>query len=166
MGAELFWVEGAFPGRVAVAARPRGGAWLADDLRSLRESGVDVLVSALAERDVRELQLEDEGAHAEAAGIHFIHLPMPNLLTPAFEHAAPVFRQLADFVRAGKCVAAHCYGGVGRSPLIIASTLALLEHDPEDAWERIARARGREVPDTLIQRRWVSSFALYCRDGS
>lgn len=165
VGAELYWVEGAYPGRLAVAGRPRGGGWLFDDLAAMRASGVDVLVSALQEREVRELQLDDEARHAARAGLQFLHFPVPNLLTPPVEAAAPIVRQLADLAAAGRSIAAHCYGGIGRSPLIVASTLALLGDDPDDAWQRIARARGRDVPDTLIQRRWVANLALYCRNG-
>lgn len=166
MGIELFWIDSTHAGRVAVAARPRGGNWLSHDMVAMREAGIDILVSALPHPEAHGLSLADEGHHAEAAGIEFVHFPVPNLLTPPLETAAPLFKRLAEEVRGGKTVAAHCYGGVGRSPLIVASVLTLLGEDPEETWDRIIVARGREVPDTSIQRRWVTSLKVYCDDES
>ena len=39
--------------------RPRGGDWLADEIRSLRACGVDVLVSLLTGEEVGELDLAE-----------------------------------------------------------------------------------------------------------
>ncbi|MFN8507530.1 MAG: tyrosine protein phosphatase [Dehalococcoidia bacterium] len=162
MTIELFWIDAIYEGRVAVCTRPRGGNFLPHDMAALRSAGIDILVSALPHPEAHNLWLADEEHHAIEAGLEFVHFPVPNLLTPPFETAAPIFQRLAHEVRMGKSVAAHCYGGVGRSPLIVASILTLLGEDPEETWERIAHARGREVPDTTIQRKWVSSLKVYC----
>ena len=161
MTIELFWIDSIYEGRVAVCTRPRGGNFLPHDMAALRAAGIDILVSALPHPEAHNLWLADEEHHATEAGLEFVHFPVPNLLTPPFEAAAPVFERLAHEVRMGKSVAAHCYGGVGRSPLIVASILALLGEDPEETWDRIAEARGREVPDTTIQRKWVTSLKVY-----
>src|SRR5262249_30239083 len=47
----------------------------------------------------------------------------------------------------------------GRSSLVAACVLASCGERPEAALERIARARGRPVPDTAEQREWVLRFA-------
>jgi hypothetical protein len=47
MRPDLFWIEAPWPGRLAIAARPRGAEWPDDEMRALRAAGVDVLVSLL-----------------------------------------------------------------------------------------------------------------------
>jgi protein-tyrosine phosphatase len=60
-------------------------------------------------------------------------------------------------------VAVHCWGGVGRSSLIAAAVLVGRGTDAEQAWARIAEARGVPVPETDEQRAWVT--ALVPEDG-
>lgn len=155
---ELFWVDAGAPGRAAVATRPRGGMFLEDDLRRLRDDGVDVLVSALSSKDIRDLSLEDEARAAAAVGLHFVHLPIPNLLTPSLAEVLPALRELASALLAGRHVAAHCFAGIGRSPLIVASLLALLGIEQEEAWGRLRAARGVQVPDTTVQQAWIAEL--------
>jgi protein-tyrosine phosphatase len=152
---EIFWVDANIPGRVGVAMRPRGGNYLADDMPLFKAAGVDVLVSALGEREVRENWLSDCGSHASAAGIEFVHFPIPNLLTPPYETAMPVIGSLAERVARGQGLATHCFAGIGRSTTIAASILVVLGLDPEDAWERIRAVRGVQLPDTKAQYEWV-----------
>ena len=135
--------------------RPRGGNYLADDMPLFKAAGVDVLVSALGEKEVRDNWLGTCGDHCSTAGIEFVHFPIPNLFTPEYETALPRMRELASHVAEGRGVAVHCFAGVGRSPTIAASMLVLLGIDPEDAWERVRAARQVELPDTKAQYRWV-----------
>ena len=50
----LYWIdrEGV---RLGIMPRPRGNDWLSDDLRLLRQAGVDVIVSALTALEAEEL---------------------------------------------------------------------------------------------------------------
>jgi hypothetical protein len=52
---ELHWVEGAWPGKLAMAARPRGGDWLQDELADWRRSGVNTVFSLLTEEEEHDL---------------------------------------------------------------------------------------------------------------
>lgn len=157
----IFPVVGDRGERLAVVGRPRAGHWLADDLAAFRAAGIDVLVSALHADEVRATWLEREGALAVAAGLRFVRLPLPNMLPPDREAVLPGLRELAADVRDGAHLAVHCFASVGRAPLIVAAVLVLLGHEPDDAWRRIALARGREVPDTHAQREWVAALRLY-----
>jgi hypothetical protein len=40
--------------------RPRGGDWLADELRDLARAGVEVVVSMLSDAEAAELELAQE----------------------------------------------------------------------------------------------------------
>jgi protein-tyrosine phosphatase len=159
MRAEIFWAEGLREGRLAVLPRPRGGDWLADEVRSLRAGGVDVLVSLLTRDEVAELGLAEEAAFCAAGGIEFLSFPFADRGVPASAPGAlALVRRLAALVAGGKAVAVHCRQGVGRSALLAACVLAALGERPETAFQRIAAARGRPVPDTAEQREWVLRF--------
>lgn len=61
MPENLYWIEGPWPGRLALLTRPRGGEWLADDVRVWRRTGLDVIVSFLTTGENAELDLSREG---------------------------------------------------------------------------------------------------------
>jgi protein-tyrosine phosphatase len=152
----VFWTECEGSGRLAVVLRPRGGAGLDRDLVALGSQGVDVLVSLLPEEDARYLGLEDEGAAAERAGLIFMSAPIREFSVPESEEAfRAVVERAAASVRDGRSVAAHCRAGLGRSPLFVAAVLVVLGASEAEAWERVAHARGRRVPDTVEQRGWL-----------
>ena len=157
----IFPVVGDAGERLSVVERPRAGHWLADDLAAFRAAGIDVLVSALTTNEVRSTWLQQERELAATAGLRFVRMPLPNMLPPDRDLVLPKLRELAADVRDGAHLAAHCFASVGRAPLVVASVLVLLGHDPDDAWRRIATARGREVPDTHAQREWVAALRLY-----
>jgi hypothetical protein len=75
MRATMFTMATAGPGKLSTMARPRGGEWLADEMASLREPGTDVLVCMLTTSELRELELTEEAAVAEAAGLRFMRFP-------------------------------------------------------------------------------------------
>ncbi len=163
MISELYWVDVPAAGRIAVSRRPRGGIWLADDMQALRRSGVDTLVSLLMPGELRDLQLEDEEQHAVGAGLSFVSLPIPDLSPPSSPEIVPAFMSLSDEVASGRTVVTHCREGVGRSPLCVASVMVLLGVPADVAWRRIAAVRGRNVPDTAAQGRWVEQLAMMHR---
>jgi hypothetical protein len=48
----LYWVDGPWPGKLALAARPRGGDWLGDEVVSWKRNGVDAVLSLLTPEEV------------------------------------------------------------------------------------------------------------------
>ncbi|MFE9744262.1 hypothetical protein ACFYOT_05120 [Saccharothrix saharensis] len=86
----------------------------------------------------------------------FYWLPIPDFGVPAVTpDLSPVLRDL----RAGRHVLVHCWGGIGRSSLLAAALLVLDGASPEAAWQAIAEARGRDVPENDEQRAWLTTFA-------
>ena len=47
MRKELYWLEESWPGKLAVAPRPRGGDWLTDDIASWKRAKVNSVLSLL-----------------------------------------------------------------------------------------------------------------------
>jgi protein-tyrosine phosphatase len=144
---------------LAIAARPRGGDWLADDIQALSSAGVEVLVSTLTADERAELGLADEESIVQTEGLDFVWFPIEDRSVPASAQAAAelIERVREDLVQ-GKVVAIHCRSGIGRSSLLSAAVLAASGLDVRDAFQQIEAARGLAVPDTAEQRAWVERF--------
>lgn len=41
MRTELHWVDGPWPGKLAIGSRPRGGDWLADEVADWHRAGIE-----------------------------------------------------------------------------------------------------------------------------
>jgi protein-tyrosine phosphatase len=159
---DLYWIDGCAKGRIAVAKGPRGGDRLEGDLRDGRASGVDVLVSMLPRSDAEALGLVDEGRIAEAIGMRFLSVPVPDFAVPeSVDAIVPELSAAHEAMTAGRAVAVHCRMGMGRSPLFAACVLVLGGGEPEDVWRRIQQARGVRVPDTAQQRAWLSNVVAW-----
>ena len=50
--------------------------------RRLKSEGIDILVSLLAYRERRELELEEEKAACSSVGISFVNFPLPDRQVP------------------------------------------------------------------------------------
>lgn len=160
MRTEVYWIEGPWPGRLAILPRPRGGDWLEDEISSWQRVGFDMIVSTLTEEEKAELDLGREQELCEGMGIDFIAFPIKDRDVPS--SAKPVLglvRQLERELGEGSSLAIHCRQGVGRSALLAACILAASGVDFASAFERIAVGRGCTVPDTSEQREWVARFA-------
>jgi protein-tyrosine phosphatase len=155
-----FWVETGTEVRVAIVPRPRGNDWLADELSQMKAAGVDVLVSMLQPAEAAELGLSAEAELCAAGGIEFRSFPIPDRETPPSTAAfAEFLKELQAQVHAGRSVAVHCRASIGRSSLLLAALLTAEGLTPDDAFKRLASARGVQVPDTLDQILWVERFA-------
>ncbi len=165
MQAELYWIEREPPGRLAIMPRPRAGDWLDDELRSLREQGVEVLLTLLTEPELAELELTELPEHCRWAGIDWLHLPIPDRSVPP---NGQVTRDILDRLRRDlaedKGVGIQCRAGIGRSATIAAVLPVGSGMSVDMAFERVATARGCPVPDTDEQRVWVELRSAEVRD--
>src|SRR5271157_444300 len=100
---ELHWVKGPWPGKLALAARPRGGDWLHDELQSWQRAGVDTVVSLLTTDEEREFKLEDEGLDARAQGMKFLSLLINDReVLPSESSLKSKLQQMDDTLSSGK----------------------------------------------------------------
>ncbi|MEW1798182.1 protein-tyrosine phosphatase family protein [Streptomyces niveus] len=151
----LFTIDLPGPGRLSTMAKPRGGDWLDDEMRGLREAGTDVLVCALTGPERDELGLSDEERAATAAGLRFVSVPIPDRTVPDLAAVLSTLRELSDGLADGAHVVTHCRAGIGRASLLAAALLILGGTDPDLAWHVLEEARGLAVPDTPEQRAWT-----------
>jgi protein-tyrosine phosphatase len=156
MTPQLFWIEGPWPGRLAISARPRGGDWLRDEVLGWRQAGVDVVLSLLSPEEEHDLDLSDEAKLCRAQGIRFVPFPVVDRSVPAsVPRTIDLLKELRDELQGGKTVAIHCRQGIGRSSLMAAGLLVTAGMDPEAAFSAVGSARHLAVPETLEQRLWV-----------
>lgn len=159
MKADLFWIPGPWRGRLAIAARPRGGDWLDDEAGSWRRAGVDMVVSLLESDEAAQLDLLKERSAAEDNGISFISFPIPDRGVPtSMREAVSLMERIAVALGEGKNVAVHCRQGIGRSGLIAAGVLMTSGARTEEAIQVVSSARGMTIPETLEQRQWTQQL--------
>jgi protein-tyrosine phosphatase len=140
--------------------RPRGNDWLSDDLRILRQEGVDVIVSALTASEAEELGLSTEAQECTQSGLIFISFPIEDRSLPTDQVKFDLLvDQLLQYSRNGKAIVVHCRAGIGRSSLIAACVLVRMRFSAEAAFQSIELSRGCLVPDTPEQRQWVERYA-------
>jgi protein-tyrosine phosphatase len=160
MKSPVYWIEGPWPGRLAIVPRPRGGDWLRDEVASWHAAGIDGVVSALTEEENEAFDLSRESALARVNGMEHLAFPIQDRGLPSsFEVMEEVARKLETDLAHGKNIAVHCRQGIGRSSLIAACILVLGGLEPTHAFARIETSRGCSVPDTPEQKEWVIRFA-------
>jgi protein-tyrosine phosphatase len=159
MKTDLYHLNGPWPGKLAIAPRPRGGDWLEDEVRVWKSEGIDVVASTLEADEAAELDLSAEESTCRANGVEFVAYPIPDRGVPASaQQTAAVVQLLEQKLATGQSIVVHCRQGIGRSSMLAACLLASAGQDVEAAFAAIARARGRPVPDTEAQEDWVKGF--------
>jgi hypothetical protein len=134
-------------GRLGILPRPRGGDWLDDEVRGLRDQAVAVLASLLTPDEVRELDLLGEADACRAAGISIVSHPVPDRGVPASPEAfGDLMMSLAAAAGGGSSVAVHCRQGVGRAALLAAAILAARGLTMTAAFDRGRRRPGLPGP--------------------
>lgn len=161
MQAQLYHVKAGLSGTLSIAARPRGGDWLEDEIAAWRHAGVNRVVSLLTHDEERDLDLASEKQACIAQGLQFTSLPIedrdvPSSATDASRTIDSIYEDLVH----GKNVVVHCRQGIGRSALLVAGVLVESGWPPAVALARISADRGIPVPETPAQHKWVDQFAI------
>ena len=142
-----------------MAARPRGGDWLGDEMADWRGQGLDTVVSFLTQEEEQDLDVSAERAEAQAHGLTFLSFPIPDREVPvSLEEFSRLLTALEAELMVGKNVVMHCRQGIGRTGLAAACLLASTGIDLETAIARLSDARGVTVPETYEQRRWIEEY--------
>jgi protein-tyrosine phosphatase len=146
--------------RIAIVPRPRGRDWLLDDLRRLKQHGIDTLVSLLTAEEASELGLSDEAHYCTEADINFLVFPIPDREVPnSVTEFSKFTTAVEDELKKDRGIGVHCRAGIGRSSLLVACLLVRNGYTTDAAFDTIALSRGCPVPDTPEQRQWVDRCA-------
>jgi len=161
MRKELYWLDDLWPGKLAVAARPRGGDWLKDDVASWKRAHVNVVLSLLTPDEETNLDLLHEAAEVRTQGIDFISFPIPDRQIPKSEAKwGEILDRVTHTLSTGRNVLVHCRQGIGRSGLVAACLLVKRGISPGAAIESVSAARGVPIPETGEQRDWIEHYAV------
>jgi protein-tyrosine phosphatase len=156
----LYLIDEFGPGKLALAARPRGGDWLPDDVANWKRSGIGLVVSLLTPDEARDLQLSGESRETQSQGLEFFSFPIPDRDVPASEsEVGRLLERIDQKLSSGKNVLVHCRQGIGRSGIIAACLLVKRGISPGAAVQTVSQARGIPVPETTEQREWIDHFA-------
>ena len=135
------------PGQLAGMARPEGTA---EDVQYLKDRGVGAVVT-LTHWDWREA--------AEAGGLEYLHLPMPDFRPPSPEQIDEFMEFCDGVIKGGRGVVVHCLAGQGRTGTMLACYMV---HRGLDAQEAIAYVKGLRLGsiETPGQVQSVHEYAL------
>jgi len=160
MQVQVHWIEGPWPGRLALAARPRGGDWLYHEALGWRALNIDTVVSLLVPGEVLELDLQDEAEICGMNRIDFVTFPIEDRDVPSAY--LPTLRLLDDLesrLNRGEVVLIHCRQGVGRAGMIASALLINRGMTPKSAVQHVSSARGIPVPETREQMAWLDNLS-------
>ena len=147
MWTKLHWVDGPWPGRLALAARPRGGDWLEDEISAWRSAGVDTVFSLLQPEEEVDLDIVPESAQAKAHGMRFMSFPIEDRQVPQSEtELTKALEKLDSELASGRNVVLHCRQGIGRTGLVAACLLLTKGLDPDSAVRKLSAVAASPFP--------------------
>ena len=156
MKPDLYPIPGPWTGQLAIVARPRGGDWLEDEAAAWRNAGIEVVISLLEATEAEDLGLAQESAAAAAQNIRLLSFPIPDRDVPlSDDDAVALLNEVKTLLDQGKSLAVHCRQSVGRSGLVAVGLLTISGVNVDKAIETVSAARGRTVPETEAQLRWL-----------
>ena len=158
------WVESPHigPGRLGMTICPGRrdrDRDLEADLARLRAEGVDRLLCLSTDAELDWAGVPDLGSRAEAFGLNYRWLPVPDQGTCSLSEAVDLVGWCRDGLKRGESVVVTCMGGLGRSGMIAACTLVDVGVSPTAAIASVRAARGPRALETSGQEELVSRFA-------
>lgn len=141
------------------------GVWARDlglDLQAIKAWGAGLLATLVTAAELKALKVEGLGPAAEALGMRWLHLPLPDATAPTAQWDrgwVAARRGVHAELDAGGRVLVHCKGGLGRAGMVAALILVERGMAPDEAVKAVRRARGPGAIETAAQERYVRALA-------
>ena len=158
------WIEPDLtgPGRLGITlcpGRQDQGRDLGADLARLRSQGATRLLCLLTDSELTWAGVPELGPRAQAAGLTYRRLPIPDQGTPGVADAIELVRWCREATERGEAVVVTCMGGLGRSGTVAACYLVAAGTPPDAAIAAVRAARGPRALETIAQEDFVVTFA-------
>ena len=93
------------------------------DITSVRDAGIDTIVSLLEPTEAAKFGLKDEDEICVGLGMTFLSHPIRDMHLPDPDSFVVFTANLAERLMNGANIAVHCYASIGRSGMLTCSTL-------------------------------------------
>lgn len=143
--------------RLGICPLPgRGGAAL-EDLAAIRAWRPDIVLSMTEAEEMARHNMADLGGLLSREGIAHASFPIRDFGTPTgMENWSALAVRLHAILDSGGAVLAHCYGGQGRSGMVLMRLMVERGQDPDAALAAIRTVRPGAV-ETDAQQAWARS---------
>lgn len=145
---------------------PLPGRWGSgrSDLAKIAEWSPTIVVSMTETAEMSRHNMADLGGLLSQLGIDWAHFPIRDFGAPKMaDDWANLSARLRRVLAEGGRVLAHCYGGHGRSGMVLLRLMVELGFDPQVALARIRAVRPGAV-ETDDQFEWAAQGAVIKRD--
>jgi protein-tyrosine phosphatase/nicotinamidase-related amidase/aminoglycoside phosphotransferase (APT) family kinase protein len=165
------WIESGLigAGRLGITPCPGRrdrGRDLDTDLAQLRSHGGTRLLCLLTDSELRWAGVPDLGPRAQAAGLTYHRVPVPDQDTPDAADTIELVRWCREATARGEAVVVTSMDGLGRSGTVAACCLVAAGMSPEAAIAAVRTARGPRALETIAQENFVVTFASTTRRRS
>jgi protein-tyrosine phosphatase len=162
------WIEPELTGAGRLGITPCPGRQdqghdLDTDLAQLRSQGATRLLCLLTDAELHWAGVPDLGPRAQAAGLTYHRVPVPDQDTPDAADATELVRWCRQATERGEAVVVTSMRGLGRSGTVAACCLAAAGMSPEAAIAAVRAARGPRALETIAQENFVVTFASATR---
>lgn len=162
---QCYWVA---PGQLLVGQYPgdMDPSVARGKVSALLDAGVDVFVDLMAERDrvARYEGVLEEEAVRRAKSVRHVSYPFRDLSVPEPALLVEVLDAIDSAISGGRVVYAHCFGGIGRTGVLVGAWLVRHGYTAVEALTFIRDGLSgtprsyRESPETEEQRQFVRDW--------
>jgi atypical dual specificity phosphatase len=114
--------------KLAGMERPGSVFSLEEDLKFLKDAGIDIIIN-----------LEENTS--EYSGFEVKHIPIRDFRAPYLSDFGEFIKFVHKKIDDGKRIAVHCYAGMGRTNLMLASYFVYLGMKPDKALDLVKEKR-------------------------
>lgn len=115
-------------GKLAGMERPGLVSVLEEDLKFLKDTGIDIIVN-----------LEEHMRNWD--GFEVKHIPINDFKAPKLADIGEFVKFIDSKIQEGKRIVVHCYAGMGRTNIMLASYLVYLGMEPDKALDIVKEKR-------------------------
>lgn len=142
-------------GTIGMGRMPGRGGHYARDWSTLVRWAPDIVLTLTEKHELERCGVSQLGPELEDAGIGWVHLPVVDYGTPA-DGAWPVIEaQLLDALSKQRRIFVHCFGGCGRTGMVVLRLMVALGAEPSAALKRLRYVRPCAI-ETDAQFAWAA----------